>query len=144
MTDIPAVRSVMTPFPHSVKTGDPLLRARAMMVEHEIRHLPVIEDDELVGVLTDRDLKRALDPDLGLPPKEELFVRDVFVRDAYVVEGSEPLDLVLEHMATNHIGSSLVTRDGLLMGILTATDACRLFCDHLRKTHPRGPVADPA
>ena len=144
MTGIPSVRSVMTPFPHSVKARDPLLRARALMVEYEIRHLPVTEDDRLVGVLTDRDLKRALDPDLGLPPKEELFVRDVFVRDAYVVEGSEPLDLVLEHMATNHIGSSLVTRDGLLMGILTATDACRLFCDHLRKTHPRGPVADPA
>ena len=144
MTGIPPVRSVMTPFPHSVKTGDPLLRARALMVEYEIRHLPVTEDDQLVGVLTDRDLKRALDPDLGLPPKEELFVRDVFVRDAYEVEGGEPLDLVLEHMATNHIGSTLVTRDGLLVGILTATDACRLFCDHLRKTDPRGPVADPA
>lgn len=133
MTGIPPVRSVMTPFPHSVKTGDPLLRAQALMAQHEIRHLPVTEDDELVGVLTDRDLKRALDPDLGLPPKEELLVRDVFVADVYVVEGGEPLDRVLEHMASNHIGSALVTRDGLLMGILTATDACRLFCDHLRK-----------
>ena len=144
MTGIPHVRSVMTPFPHSVNTGDPLLRARALMVEHEIRHLPVTENDQLVGVLTDRDLKRAMDPDLGLPPKEELFVRDVFVRDAYVVEGGEPLDLVLEYMANHHIGSTLVTRDGLLMGILTATDACRLFCDHLRKTHPSDSVADPA
>jgi len=141
---IPSIRSVMTPFPHSVKTGDPLLLAEGLMAEHEIRHLPVTDDDQLVGVLTDRDLKRALDPDLGLPPKEELEVGDVFVTDVYVVEGSEPLDLVLEHMATNHIGSALVTRDGLLVGILTATDACRLFCDHLRKTHPRGPGADPA
>jgi acetoin utilization protein AcuB len=144
VTGIPHVRLVMTPFPHSVKSGDPLLRARALMAEYEVRHLPVTENDQLVGVLTDRDLKRALDPDLGLPPKEELFVRDVFVRDAYVVEGDEPLDQVLEHMATTHIGSALVTRDGLLVGILTATDACRLFCDHLRKAHPRGPVADPA
>ena len=143
-TSIPTVRSVMTPFPHSVKTGDPLLRGQALMEEHEIRHLPVTEDDQLVGVLTDRDLKRALDPDLGLPPKEELLVRDVFVPDAYVVEGGEALDLVLEHMATHHIGSALVTRDGLLMGILTATDACRLFCDHLRETHARGPGVDPA
>ena len=134
MKKIPTIQSVMTPFPHSVKTGDPLLRAEALMAEHKIRHLPVTDDDQLVGVLTDRDLKRALDPDLGLPPKEELLVRDVFVADAYVVEGGEPLDLVLEHMAKNHIGSALVTRDGLLMGILTATDACRLFCDHLRKT----------
>ena len=139
MTGIPSVRSVMTPFPHSVRAGDPLLRARTLMVEHAIRHLPVTDQDQLVGILTDRDLKRALDPDLGLPPKEELFVRDAFVRDAYVVEGGEPLDVVLEHMATHHIGSALVTRNGLLMGILTATDACRLFCDHLRKLFPRGP-----
>ena len=64
--------------------------------------------------------------------------------DAYVVEGGEPLDVVLEHMATNHIGSALVTKDGLLMGILTATDACRLFCDLLRKTHSGDPAADSA
>ena len=144
MTEIPPVRSVMTPFPHSVKTGDPLLRAQALMREHEIRHLPVTEDDKLVGVLSDRDLKRALDPDLGLPPKAELFVGDVFVSDVYVVEGSEPLDRVLEHMAAHQIGSALVTRDGLLTGILTATDACRLFSDHLRRTHPSGATAGPA
>ena len=142
MSDMPPVRSAMTPFPHSVKTDDPLVSAQALMVEHQIRHLPVIEGDRLVGVLTDRDLKRALDPDLGLPPKQELFVRDVFVSDVYVVEGAEPLDRVLEHMADNHIGSALVTRDGLLMGILTSTDACRLLCDHLRQAHSRGAVSD--
>lgn len=138
VTDIPLVRSVMTPFPHSVKAGDPLLRARALMEEHQVRHLPVTEDDRLVGVVTDRDLKRALDPELGLPPKDKLLVRDVFVADAYVVEGGEPLDLVLEQMAAKHIGSALVTRDGLLIGILTATDACRLFSEHLRQTGARG------
>ena len=137
MTDIPSVRSVMTPFPHAVKTGDPLLRAQALMAEHEIRHLAVTEDDQLVGVVSDRDIKRVLDPELGLPPKDDLTVRHAFVADPYVVEGSEPLDSVLEHMASHHIGSALVTRDGLLMGILTATDACRLFCDHLRQTQRR-------
>lgn len=133
MAEIPAVRSVMTPFPHSVKAGAPLVHARTMMVEQGIRHLPVTDEDRLVGILTDRDLKRALDPALGLPPQEELFVRDVHVTDAYVVDGDVPLDQVLEHLATHHIGSALVTRDGLLMGILTATDACRLYCDHLRR-----------
>ena len=144
MSEIPLVRSVMTPFPHSVKTEDPLASAQALMAEHGIRHLPVTEDDRLVGVLTDRDLKRALDPDVGLPPKEELFVRDVFVSDAYIVEGREPLDMVLEYMAAHHIGSALVTRDGLLMGILTSTDACRLFCDHLRETRSSGAGTGPA
>ena len=134
---IPLTRSVMTPFPHFVEVGDSLLRARSMMVEHQIRHLPVQDNGVLVGILTDRDLKRALDADLGLPPKQELFVNDVFISEAYVVDGVEPLDTVLEYMATHHIGSALVTKHAKLVGILTATDACRLFSEHLRSLHPR-------
>ena len=86
----------------------------------------------LVGVLTDRDLKRALDPSLGLPPKEELFVRDVFVPDAYIVDVGEPLDSVLDRLSSQHIGSALVTKRGRLVGIFTLTDAARLFSRHLR------------
>ena len=134
----------MTPFPHFVEVGDSLLRARSMMVEHQIRHLPVQDNGSLVGILTDRDLKRALDPDLGFPRKRELFVADVFMPEAYVVDGIEPLDTVLAHMATHHIGSALVTKHDKLVGILTATDACRLYSEHLRSLHPRATGDDVA
>jgi acetoin utilization protein AcuB len=126
----------MTPFPSVVQLDDSLLAARALMVEHEVRHLPVQDGSKLVGLLTDRDLKRAMDPDLGLPPKEELFVRDVLVADAYVVDWAEPLDRVLEHMTSEHIGSALVTKAGKLVGIFTAMDACRFLYKHLRSLFP--------
>lgn len=129
----------MTPFPHFVAIDESLLRAKALMVEYEVRHLPVKDGNALVGLVTDRDIKRALDPDLGLPPKEELFVRDVFIPDAYVVDIHEPLDRVLEHMFRYHIGSALVTKAGRLVGIFTTVDACRLFCEHLRSLFPTGP-----
>jgi acetoin utilization protein AcuB len=144
MTHMPTTSSVMTPFPFVVQTDDSLLYARELMVRHGIRHLPVKRGDELAGVLSDRDLKRALDPDLGLPPKEELFVSDVFEPDAYVVDGGEPLDAVLAHMAAEHIGSVLVTKHGHLVGIFTATDACRVFCEHLRSLFPEGPGGEAA
>ncbi len=144
MTHIPAIRTVMTPFPHFVNVDDSLLVARALMVRHGIRHLPVKEGDQLAGLLSDRDLKRALDPDLGLPPKDELFVRDVFVPDAYTVDTSEQLDNVLEEMASRHVGSVLVTSHGRLAGIFTATDACKLLCDHLRALAPPPPGSEVA
>ena len=144
MDHIPSIRSVMTSFPYFAGVDDALLVARALMVRHDVRHLPVKEDDVLVGVLTDRDLKRALDPDLGLPPKEELFVRDVYVPGAYTVDGSEPLDRVLEEMATRHVGSVLVTSHGRLAGIFTGTDACRVLCGHLRALVPPRPGNDAA
>ena len=136
MDHIPSIGSVMTPFPCVVQINDSVLAARSLMVEHEVRHLPVKDGSTLVGVLTDRDLKRALDPSLGLPPKEELFVRDVFVPDAYIVDVGEPLDSVLDHLSSQHIGSALVTKSGRLVGIFTLTDAARLFSRHLRSLFP--------
>jgi CBS domain-containing protein len=136
MDHIPAIGSVMTPFPHVVQVDDSILAARTLMVDHDVRHLPVKGGNTLLGVLTDRDLKRALDPGLGLPPKEELFVRDVFVPDAYVVDVAEPLDAVLSHLSSRHIGSALVTKNGRLVGIFTLTDAARLFCEYLRSLFP--------
>lgn len=144
MDHMPSMASVMTPFPYVVHVDDSLRYARELMGRHEVRHLPVKDGDVLVGVLTDRDLKRALDPDLGLPPKDQLFVRDVFVREGYVVDSGERLDAVLEHMAENHIGSALVTKHGHLVGIFTATDACRVFCRHLRSIFPRPSSTDAA
>jgi acetoin utilization protein AcuB len=133
---IPSIGSVMTPFPYVVQVDDSLLAARSLMVEHGVRHLPVKDGNTLLGVLTDRDLKRVLDPSLGLPPKEELFVRDAFVPDAYIVDISEPLDDVLDHLSMQHIGSALVTKHGHLVGIFTLTDSARIFCRHLRSLFP--------
>lgn len=125
------VQSVMTPFPYSIDAEAPLRQARQMMLEHDVRHLPVTRRGKLIGVLSDRDLKRALDPSLGLPPRNELFVENVAVHDAYVVETTTPLATVLMHMADEHIGSTLVVKDQKLVGIFTATDACRAFGEHL-------------
>jgi acetoin utilization protein AcuB len=144
MTHIPSIGSVMTPFPYVVQIDDSLLVARRLMVDHSIRHLPVKEGDTVVGVLTDRDLNRALDPNLGLPPEEELFVRDVFVPDAYVVEVTERLDGVLDQLSTRHIGSALVTKNGRLVGIFTLVDAARLYNQHLRALFPSTPSAEVA
>jgi CBS domain-containing protein len=130
---VPSIGSVMTRGPQVVERDDSLLRARTLMVQHGVRHLAVQHEGANVGIITDRDIKRALDPDLGLPSKEELFVRDVFVPDACEVGPDEPLDWALDRMVALHIGSVLITQRGVLLGILTSTDACRLLAQHLRR-----------
>lgn len=133
MKKIPAVQLVMTPFPHAVEADAPLRLARQMMLEHDVRHLPVVEAERLVGILSDRDLKRALDPSLGISPKHELLVEDAMVREPYVVPTSERLDRVLLTMADDHIGSALVVKGDKLVGIFTANDACRAFGESLQR-----------
>jgi acetoin utilization protein AcuB len=68
----------------------------------------------------------------------------VYLADPYVVDAHSPLDEVLEHMATHHLGSALVTTRGRLAGIFTSIDACRAYCEHLRRIFPKAMGTDAA
>jgi len=137
---LPQILAYMTPFPYSIDVDAPLAEAHAFLRERHIRHLPVTAQGRLVGILTDRDIKLALGPDLDSPPERELAVRDVFQPDSYVVDAGEQLEAVAATMAERHVGSALVTRGGKLVGIFTTTDACRALARVLRDQHPeRGP-----
>lgn len=122
----------MAPFASSIDVDAPIEEARKFMQQHNIRHLPVTEGGELVGLLSDRDIKLYLGPDMDYPKVSETKVRDVYHQDPYVVDLNEPLDIVLLTRAKKHIGSALVTREGKLTGVFTVTDACRSFAEYLR------------
>jgi len=130
---IPAIKTVMTPFPYSVDEGATVDVALEFMREHQIRHLPVTNDGRLAGMISDRDIKLMLGPDFAYPKGDELRVRDAMVRDAYIVDLETRLDQVLEHMADQQLGSAIVTRKGRLAGVFTVTDACQAFAEHLRE-----------
>ena len=123
--------AVMTPLPMSIAIDARIIEAREVMAENDIRHLPVTDGGELVGVITQRDIALILDPELDVPFHEELRVRTLCVRGAYVVEPQTPLATVLGEMARRRIGSALVALHGQLLGIFTVTDACRLFAEQL-------------
>ncbi len=133
MRSMPAIRTVMTPFPHSVLLETSLSEARRLMREHKIRHLPVKDENgTLVGVLTDRDLKLVLGSYVDSVSDSEPRVRHACHREVFAVDMEAPLDEVVAHMASERIGSALVTKDGRLAGIFTMVDACLLFTRFLR------------
>jgi acetoin utilization protein AcuB len=137
MPVIPPVSQVMTPFPYSVDWEQKVSEARALMVEHDVRHLPVTSSGKLVGVITDRDIGLAVGPD-PIPPAQDLQIRALSVLKPYKVDLHTPLDKVLLEMADRHIGSALITKKGKLVGVFTSTDACRAFGTHLREQRPTG------
>ncbi len=132
MRRIPAIKAVMTPFPYSVEADATVDQAREFMREHRIRHLPVTEQGQLIGMVSDRDIKLVLGPDFAYPPEKQVRVRDAMVRDAYIVDLDTRLDEVLHHMALQQLGSAIVTREGKLAGVFTTTDACHHFAEFLR------------
>jgi predicted transcriptional regulator len=130
LTQMPSVKSVMTPFPWSIDIGEGLREAKEMMATHGIRHLPVSQDGEIVGVLSERDLLNRDD--------ESLTVDVACRRDAYIVDRATPLAHVAFEMARRGIGSALVTREGKLVGIFTSSDACRSLAELLQSLFPSG------
>lgn len=137
MKQIPPIKAVMTAFPHSVESDQPIAKARDMMAEHGIRHLPVVKDGKLVSVVTDRDIRMALRQASETADDGDTAVRDIPARDAYIVELTEPLDVVVLHMARHRIDAALVVKSDRLVGIFTMTDACDFLGGLLRALFPR-------
>ncbi|MFT7623520.1 MAG: acetoin utilization protein AcuB [Myxococcota bacterium] len=129
----PTLLACMTPFPYTVEANDTLKFAQEMMLDHEVRHLPVNRDGQLAGVISQREVAVAL----AVVDGRIAAVEDVAVMPAYVVDCHTPLAAVLRHMARGHYGSALVTRDGRLAGILTTTDVCLALAQILDP--PSGP-----
>jgi acetoin utilization protein AcuB len=133
----PTLAAAMTPFPYSVDHNASLDFAQKLMEQREVRHLPVTEEQGLVGLITERDLRAAQRLHSSLADQRELTVNDVYISDPYIVDLHEPLERVLLTMAERHIGSAIVTRSGKLVGMFTVVDACRCFGAFLRAHFPR-------
>lgn len=144
MSTVPTLKSVMTPFPYSVASSARIEAAREMMIVHGIRHLPVLDGSELVGIVSDRDIKCAMDPRRGAPTQDRIHVRDIMVKDVYTVDLHTSLEQVLFQLAHRHIGCAVVLNEGQVAGIFTTTDACRSYGELLRRLTPHRPGDDVA
>ena len=131
MVKKPTLAALMTPFPYAIALDAPITEASSVMEDHGIHHLPVVDGQALVGIISARDIA-----DRDTRP---WLVRDVHAPDPYVVDLGAALDDVLFSMAERHIGSAIVTRHGKLAGIFTHVDACRGFAAFLRELYPLPP-----
>ena len=124
------IDAVMTPSPHSIGAEQQLSKARKMMQELNVRHLPVRAGGQLVGILSDRDIEFALRVDAA--SAERLTVHDACTADVYVVEPGSFVADIASRMARERIGCAVVEHQGKLLGIFTTTDACRVLASALQ------------
>ena len=132
----PLLKNTMTPFPYSVDLHAPIGEARMLMLNHRIRHRPVTQRNKLVGLITDRDIKLVLGPEIGSPDPASVTVEDAYIENCYSVDINCPIHPVLRHLSQHRVGSAVVTSKGRIAGIFTVVDACRAFADHLEKQFP--------
>lgn len=130
--EIPTVQKFMSYDPVSLDADKAIVDAENLMRDNGIRHLPIVEDGQVVGILSDRDIKLAKSI---VQAADAIQVRHICQSDVYSVEPSTPLDVVVDTMADHQYGSAVVVQNGKLVGIFTTVDACRTLAEITRQRY---------
>jgi acetoin utilization protein AcuB len=126
------IRDWMTSTPIVIKAKESVTTAQDLMRRLRIRHLPVVEGDALVGMLTDRDVRTVLpSPATSLAAGEIRFLLDrltvdkVMTHPVVTVRPDDALADAVRLVLEKRIGALPVTERGRLVGIITETDLLR-------------------
>ncbi len=115
-----------------------LREAIALMQRHRIRHVPIVSGEAILGILTDRDVKRATPSLLSGVSQAEFdqvlhttTVSHVMTRNPYTITPSTSLRDAIKLMLDRRFSSLPVVEEGRLIGILTVTDLLRTLHEML-------------
>ncbi len=136
MKKVPTLKAAMTPFPYSVQLETTLTAVRKLIQDHNIHHIPVMNSGEIVGVITGGDVE-AREKMVNGDNEQSLEVLHVHMSKPYIVDINEPFENVLLTMADKHIGATVITKHGKLVGVFTYIDACRYFGEYLQAKFPK-------
>jgi acetoin utilization protein AcuB len=119
----------------TVDVNDSMQYATRLLKEHKIRGLPVMEKGKLVGIVTDRDLKRASASDATTLEIHELLyliskikIKDIMTKNPITI----PLDYTIDEAAgvlleNKLTGAPVVDNEGKVVGVITQTDIFRVL-----------------
>jgi len=126
------VKEIMVGSPVTLKPEDTLNLANDLISLGRIRHIPVLEDGRLVGLLSERDLIGAAATQIfGLKQKSKsallksVLIKDVMKKRVITVTAETKIAEAARLMADKKIGCVPVMDDGRLVGLVTTTDILR-------------------
>ena len=113
----------------AVETFDSIAVARQLMAKHRVNQLPVVDNDNLVGIVTDRDIRDAYPTSLMIDRTKEIdqfaekvTVETVMTHDVFIVQPDTPLLTAVALLRRHRIGSLPVIKHKELVGIITRSD----------------------
>ncbi len=133
---IPAVQKFMTYNPITINISKTVSEAQSLMKEKQIRHLPVVDQDKIVGIISDRDVKLALSLVMATP--QNLKIKDIAHGTVYTVHPETPIDQVADEMASKHYGCAVVEDNHKVVGIFTLLDALKAISDICHQRYHMG------
>jgi len=125
----PVVRQYMTATPHTIGPTSSLAAARRIMVQHQVRHLPVLDGGRIVGQLSERDL--FLVESLPNVNPTDVRVEEAMVQNVFTVGPDTPVGEVVETMIERKLGSAVVCEGERVVGVFTTIDALQALHETL-------------
>jgi acetoin utilization protein AcuB len=129
----------MTKDPVTLAANDPLRAAVELGIQKRIHHLLVVDAQiRLIGIITDRDIKRALpSPSVHVSHEDrdrlldETPVSRVMTREPFAVAPETLLAEAIRTMLAQSFSGLPVVKDDAIVGIFTQKDALRAYLRHL-------------
>lgn len=124
------IGDVMTQDPVSIAAETSLADAAERMHQLGVRHLPVVDLDRVVGLISERDVAVIL----GIPGVDahNVAVTEAMSPHPYVVGRTAPLVEVVATMHERKLGTAVVVDAGELVGIFSVVDALGVLLGLLR------------
>ena len=127
------VKNWMTKTVVTIDPNDSMQDAIRLMKDHNIRMLPVLKKGELIGIVTDRDVKRSSASDATTLEIHELLylvsrikVKDIMTKNPITVSFDYTIEETAEVLLKEKIsGAPVVDHDGRLVGTITQVDIFR-------------------
>jgi acetoin utilization protein AcuB len=119
----------------TIDANDSMHDAMRLLKEHGIRRLPVMEKNKLVGIVTDRDLKKASASDATTLEIHEMLylltkirVKDIMTKDPITVPPDYTVEETAQVLLKNKIsGAPVVDNSGNVVGTITQSDLFRVL-----------------
>ena len=119
-----SIKDVMTSDPCTIDADKSVAYAAKMMREEDVGLAPIVEDDKLIGMLTDRDI--AVRVVTEKKDTNQIKVRDVASKQVVTIDPQQDLDEALRIMAKHQVRRlAVVEEDGKLVGVVAQADVAR-------------------
>jgi CBS domain-containing protein len=117
------IREVMTPGPETIQADRPTTEAAKLMKETDAGMIPVMDNGNLLGTVTDRDIALRVVAE-GKDPRSTP-VGEIASKDPVTIEPDRDLEEALHLMAENQVRRLPVVEDGRLVGVVAQADVAR-------------------
>lgn len=125
------VEEFTTPDPITAQANANIHELSELMKNHNVRHLPILRNSRVVGIVSDRDIRVVS----CLTPNQKILVQahDIMSADPLTVCTRDSLDDVAFKMSLKKVGSVIVNDESdQFYGIFTATDALNALIEIMR------------